>query len=95
MAADRRPRGPAQRASSYAKNFKDLTRERLRMNAKLEPKKDPKVLAIEAKLNDPISMNMDKQPLGEAITFLAELHGLNIVLDPKALDDEDITAARR
>ena len=36
----------------YAKNFKDLTRERLRMNARLEPKKDPKVLAIEAKLKD-------------------------------------------
>ena len=50
-------------ASSIAKNFKDLTRERLRMNARLEPKKDPKVLAIEAKLKDPISINIDKQPL--------------------------------
>ena len=44
------------------------------MNARLEPKKDPKVLAIEAKLKEPITLNMDKQPLGEAITFLAELH---------------------
>ena len=77
----------------YAKNFKDLTRERLRMNARLEPKKDPKVLAIEAKLKDPISLNMDKQPLSEAITFLQNYTGLNIVLDPKALSDEGLTSA--
>ena len=80
-------------AIKYAKNFKDLTRERLRMNARLEVKKDPKVLAIEAKLKDPISLNMDKQPLSEAITFLQNYTGLNIVLDPKALNDEGLTSA--
>ena len=68
----------------FAKNFKDLTRERLEMNAQLEPKKDPHVLAIEAKLKDRVSINMDKQPLSEAITFLQNYTGLNIVLDPKA-----------
>ncbi|MGC8641376.1 MAG: type II secretory pathway, component PulD, partial [Isosphaeraceae bacterium] len=78
---------------SMPKNFKDLTRERLRLNAKLEIKKDPKVLAIEAKLRDPISLNMDKQPLSEAITFLQNYTGLNIVLDPRALSDEGITSA--
>ena len=72
----------------FPKNFKDLTRERLQMNARLEIKKDPKVLAIEAKLKDPISLNVDKQPLCEAITFLQNYTGLNIVLDPKALSDE-------
>ena len=45
------------------------------MNARLEPKKDPKVLAIEAKLKEPISINVDKQPLGEAITFLQDYTG--------------------
>ena len=55
---------------SSAKDFKDLTKTRLAMNAKLEPRKDPKVMAIEAKLKDRISMNMDKQPLSEAVTFL-------------------------
>jgi type II secretory pathway component GspD/PulD (secretin) len=77
----------------YAKNFKDLTRERLRMNRKLEVKKDPKVLAIEAKLKDPISLNVDKQPLSEAIAFLQNYTGLNVVLDPKALSDEGLTSA--
>ena len=44
------------------------------MNARLEPKKDPKTLAIEAKLNEPISLNIDKQPLSEAIDVPPELH---------------------
>ena len=78
---------------SFAKNFKDLTKARLAMNAKLEPRKDPKVMAIEAKLKDLISMNMDKQPLSEAITFLTNYTGLNIVLDPKALADEGLSNA--
>ena len=63
------------------------------MNARLEVKKDPKVLAIEAKLKDTISLNVDKQPLSEAITFLQNYTGLNIVLDPKALNDEGLTSA--
>jgi type II secretory pathway component GspD/PulD (secretin) len=81
------------RGIAFAKDFKDLTRERLRMNAKLEIKRDPKTLAIEAKLNDPVSLNMENQPLAEAIAYLANYTGLNIVLDPRALADVDITTA--
>ena len=58
------------------------------MNARLEPRKDPKTLAIEAKLKEPISINVEKQPLGEAVKFLQNYTGLNIMLDPKALNDE-------
>ena len=78
---------------AFPKTFKDLTRDRLAMNAKLEPKKDPKVLTIESKLRENVSMNMDKQPLSEAITFLTNYTGLNIVLDPKALSEEGLTSA--
>ena len=63
------------------------------MNARLEPRKDPKVMAIEAKLKDRISINMDKQPLSEAITFLQNYTGLNVVLDPKALADEGLSSS--
>ena len=59
----------------YATNFKDLTRERLAMNARLQPRKDPKVLAIEAKLKEPISLNVDKQSLGEAVKFIQDYTG--------------------
>ena len=78
---------------SFPKTFKDLTRDRLAMNAKLEPRKDPKTLTIESKLKDKISINMDKQPLSEAITFIQNYTGLNIVLDPKALGEEGLTSA--
>ena len=81
------------RGIKFPKNFKDLTRDRLRMNAMMEPKKAPQTLAIESKLNDPVSLNMDKQPLQEAIDFLRNYTGMNIVLDPKALNDENITSA--
>ncbi len=63
------------RGLKYPKNFKELTRDRLEMNAKLEIKKDPQVLAIEAKLKDRVSINMEKQPLSEAITFLQSYTG--------------------
>ena len=76
-----------------ATSFKDLTKRRLAMNAKLEPRKDPKVMAIEAKLSDRISINMDKQPLSEAVTFLTNYTGLNIVLDPKAVADAGLSSA--
>ena len=78
---------------SYAKDFKDLTKSRLAMNARLEPRKDPKVMAIEAKLSDRISINMDKQPLSEAVTFLTNYTGLNIILDPKAVADAGLSSA--
>ncbi len=77
----------------FPKTFRDLSRDRLAMNRRLEPRKDPKVLAIEAKMKDRVSMNMDKQPLSEAITFLQNYTGLNIVLDPKSLSDEGLTSA--
>lgn len=80
---------------AFAKNFKDLTKERLKMNQRLEFKKDPKTLEIEAKLKDPVSLNMVQQPLAEAVAFLSNYTGLNIVLDPKALSDVDLTTATK
>ena len=71
----------------------DPARERTEMNARLEPKKEPHVLAIEAKLNDTISCNIDKQPLRDAVTSLQNYSGLNIVLDPKALSDAGLTSS--
>ncbi len=59
----------------------------------LEPKRDPKTLAIEAKLKDPVSLNMSGQPLAEAVGFLSNYTGINIILDPKALAEADITTS--
>ncbi|AGA29272.1 type II secretory pathway, component PulD [Singulisphaera acidiphila] len=77
----------------YAESFKDMTADRLRMNAKLEIKKDAKTIFIESKLKERVSLNMEAQPLAEAVAFLTNYTGLNIVLDQKALADVDITTA--
>jgi RNA polymerase sigma factor (sigma-70 family) len=58
-----------------------------------EPKEDPNVLAIESKLNQRASMNIEKQPLSGAVSYLQNYSGLNIVLDPKALSDQGVTAS--
>ena len=60
---------------------------------RLETEKDPRVVAIEAKLKERVSVDFDKQPLGEAVKFLQNYSGLNIVLDPKALSEEGLTSS--
>ncbi len=78
---------------SFPKSFNDLTKSRLAMNKRLEPKKNPKTLAVETKLREPISVNFDKQPLGEAMAFISNYTGVNITIDPKALSDEGLTSS--
>jgi type II secretory pathway component GspD/PulD (secretin) len=79
-----------QRNIEMPKNFAELTRNRRDLATRLAPKKNPKTLAIERKLSEPITLNLDKQPLSDAITFLAQYTGLNIVADPGALSDEGV-----
>jgi RNA polymerase sigma factor (sigma-70 family) len=57
------------------------------------PREDPRVLAIESKLDERISTNIDEQPLGEAVSYLQNYTGLNIVIDPKALSEAGLTAS--
>ncbi|HEV3164266.1 MAG TPA: type II secretory pathway, component PulD [Isosphaeraceae bacterium] len=77
----------------FPKNFAQLTRDRLASAARRDVKKPASMLMIESKLNEPITLNMDKQPLGEAITFLQQYTGLNIILDPKAVEEEGLTSS--
>jgi RNA polymerase sigma factor (sigma-70 family) len=71
----------------------DLPGEQISVLPQLETKKDPYVLAIEAKLNEKVSVHIDKQPLGEAVSYLQNYSGVNIVLDPKALSEEGVTSS--
>lgn len=70
---------------SLPKNFAELSRSRREANARLEPKADPGRMAVERKLNEPITLDLEKQPLSEAVSFLQNATGLNVVLDPKAM----------
>ena len=64
------------------------------MNARLEPKKDPADAGDrgQAQRAD-LDQHGQAAARSEAIAFLQNYTGLNIVLDPKALDDEGVTSA--
>jgi RNA polymerase sigma factor (sigma-70 family) len=71
----------------------DLNRRPPEVNDKPETKKDPRVQAIESKLDETISFNIYEQPLSGAVGFLQSYTGLNIVLDPKALSEAGLTSS--
>jgi type II secretory pathway component GspD/PulD (secretin) len=81
-----------QRGIAYAKDFADLTKRRRDLDLRLGNPKSPEVQAIEAKLNEPVTLDMEQeQPLGQVIQYLSSYTGLNIILDPKALAEEGYT----
>jgi type II secretory pathway component GspD/PulD (secretin) len=81
------------RGIGFPKDFSELTKRRRDLADRLAIKKDPKTMMIESKLNDGVSLSIDKQPLSEAVDFLRQYTGLNIVVDPTALAEEGLTLA--
>ncbi len=79
------------RGITYTKDYKDLMKARQDLFANLEPKRDPSTLNIEKKLREPINVNLQNQTLEEAITFLQNYTGLNITIDPRALQEEGLS----
>jgi type II secretory pathway component GspD/PulD (secretin) len=81
-----------QRGIAYAKDFSDLTRRRRDLDLRLAPPKAPEVQAIEDKLNEPVTLDMEQeQPLSQVMSYLSSYTGLNIIVDPKALAEEGLT----
>jgi general secretion pathway protein D len=85
------PRGVLDRDIDPGKGFSELTRRRVTYDPSVERRKSAKELAVEAKLNELVSVNFDKRPLAECVNFLATYTGLNIVLDPGALAEAPAT----
>ncbi len=78
----------------FPKTFKDLTRDRLAMNAQARAQKRPQGPGDRGEAQGPdLDEHGQAAALSEAITFLQNYTGLNIVLDPKALADEGLTSA--
>ncbi|WP_235905387.1 type II and III secretion system protein [Tautonia marina] len=75
---------------TYPRNFLEMTKNRDRF-ADPMPYKEPETLEVEKKLNEPISINMPNGTIGEAVGFLRNYTGLNIVVDNVALQDEALT----
>ena len=72
----RRTRKSRCETSSYAKDFKDLTQEPGWQDERQAraPQRPEGHGQSRRSSSERISINMDKQPLGEAVTFLHELH---------------------
>ncbi len=84
------PQGVIDGSIAYPKNFAELTRNRAKYS-QYDTVRTPEALAVEEKLNETISLNMEDSTLGEAVDFLRNYTGLNVVLDHKALQDLALT----
>jgi type II secretory pathway component GspD/PulD (secretin) len=81
-----------ERGIAYDKGFAALTERRRALADRLAPKKSARVLEIESVLNKPVTLpNSDQMTLGEAIKYLSEYSGINIVPDAAALAEEGLT----
>ena len=81
----------AETGISMPKTFKEMSDRRRKMAmADLRPKSSNE-LSIEKKLNEPITLNFKEMALGDAISFIQNYTGLNVMLDPKALSDEGLS----
>jgi len=77
---------------SMPKTFKEMSDRRRQMAmADLRPKSSNE-LSIEKKLNEPITLNFKEMSLRDAIAFIQNYTGLNVMLDPKALNDESLSS---
>lgn len=81
------------RGIGMPEDFKELTELRRRTAARLAPNyKTAQALEIEKKLNETITLpNSDRMSLGEALRYIGEYTGLNIVPDHRALSEEGLT----
>ncbi len=76
---------------SYPTNFKELSDRRRKAQMNDFRPRSVQELSIEKKLNEPITLNMQDQTLDEAIKFISNYTGLNVIVDPKALNDEGLS----
>jgi type II secretory pathway component GspD/PulD (secretin) len=76
----------------FEDGFAALTASRRELADRLSIKKPAKTVEIEKILNKPVTLpNSDQMTLGEAIKYLSEYTGLNIVPDSGALAEEGLT----
>ena len=87
------PQSVLDRDIDLPSGFAALTSNRRRLASDLAIKKDPASVEISKTLKKPVTINLDKTTLGEAIKYLGDLTGLNIVTDKKALAEEGLTLA--
>ena len=76
---------------SYPTSFTEMAERRKQMQMRDLRPKSSNELSIEKKLNEPITLNFKDTSLADAIQFIQNYTGLNVMLDPKALNDENLS----
>jgi general secretion pathway protein D len=75
-----------------AKGWADLTKRRQKFGPEARQPRLEKDIEIEQKLNTPVSMRFQNEPLSKVIDNLAKCVGINVQIDPKGLADEGVTS---
>ncbi len=73
-----------------ARRWDDLTKSRKRYGRSDGRNLSPKELEIEESLSNPISLHFSERPLTEVIQHISMTAGVNIVVDGRALEEEDV-----
>ena len=85
------PSDVSRNSISFPKTFKEMSDRRKRMAMSDNRPQSSSEVNIDKKLNEPITLNFNEMPLGEAVAFIQNYTGLNVVLDSKALNDEGLS----
>ena len=87
------PKGVFDRNVDFGEGFDALTTRRRDLANRLARKEDPDTAVIRAKLREKVSVDIDGQTLGEALEYLRNYTGLNIVADAAAMSEQGYSLA--
>ena len=76
---------------AFPKTFGEMTARRRAMQLRDNRPKSISELSIEKKLNESIKLNFKDMTLEDAVAYIQNYTGLNVMLDPKALNDEGLS----
>ena len=74
-----------------AKEWEELTRNRMKYKVVDLSVRTPKTLEIESKLHKPVVFDFTDSTLSDVVDFLRDFTGVNIVLDKPALEEQGIS----
>jgi Flp pilus assembly secretin CpaC/tetratricopeptide (TPR) repeat protein len=81
---------PTDEEISYPKNWGELTKSRKRFGGTDGRKRSVKEREIEKALDNPISLSFMERPFTEVVNYIATAAAVDVVVDRRALEEEDV-----
>ncbi|MFK7817163.1 MAG: hypothetical protein AB8G99_00470 [Planctomycetaceae bacterium] len=81
---------PTDEEISYPKNWGELTKSRKRFGGADSRKRSDKEREIEKALDNPISLSFMERPFTEVVNYIAQAAAVDVVVDRRALEEEDV-----